>query len=210
MLEWLDSFNPFDGTRTAFQSLSLGLVADESINCDNAKEVGKAIHTKLEHASVAKCTIKRSDQVKSLGILRNVVKIKIQTVNIDPTRLFSRLVVPLERCPDLKPYFHFELTPILTSLFINNMVRKPNKASLVNSLLGKDYQMITPSEIITTDVSVVDGGALLRKTTRKKGIKFKDIVHLYKNYVKSNYGQSTIVFDGYGNNPSTKDHQHSR
>ena len=90
------------------------------------------------------------------------------------------------------------------------MMRKPYKVSLVNSLLGKDYQLITPSEIITTDVSVVDGGALLRKTTRKKGIKFKDIVHLYKNYVKSNYGQSTIVFDGYGNNPSTKDHQHSR
>ena len=69
------------------QSLSLGLVADESINCDNAEEVGRAIHTKLDHASVSKCTIKRSDQVKSLEILENVVKIKSQTVNIDPTRL---------------------------------------------------------------------------------------------------------------------------
>ena len=70
MLEWLDSFNPFDGTRTVLQSLSLGLVADESINCDNAEEVGRAIHTKLDHASVAKCTTKRSDQVKFLGILK--------------------------------------------------------------------------------------------------------------------------------------------
>ena len=87
MLEGLDSFNPFDGTRTALQSLSLGLVADESINCDNAEEVGRAIHTKLDHVSVSKCTIKRSDQVKSLEILENVVKIKSQTVNIDPTRL---------------------------------------------------------------------------------------------------------------------------
>ena len=32
----------------------------------------------------------------------------------------------------------------------------------------------------------------------------------YKNYVTSNYGQSTIVFDGYGNNPSMRDHEHSR
>ena len=46
MLEWLDSFNPFDGTRTTLQSLSLGLVADESINCDNG-EVGEATHKKL-------------------------------------------------------------------------------------------------------------------------------------------------------------------
>ena len=47
------------------------------------------------------------------------------------------------------------------------MMRKLNKASLLNSLLGKDYQLFTPSEITTTDVSVVDGGALLRKTTWK-------------------------------------------
>ena len=92
MLEWLDSFNPFDETRAALQSLSLGLVADESINCDNAEEVGTAIHTKLDHASVAKCTIKRLDQVKSLGILKNAVKIKSQTVNTDPTRLLLVLV----------------------------------------------------------------------------------------------------------------------
>ena len=110
----------------------------------------------------------------------------------------------------MKPYFQFELTPIPTSLFINNMMRKPNKASLLNSLLGKDYQLITPSEIITTDVNVVNCGALLRKTTWKQGIKFKDIVYSYKNYVTSNYGQSTIVIDGYGNNPSIKDHEHSR
>ena len=69
-----------------------GLVADESINCDNAEEVGRAIYTKLDHASVAKCTIKRLDQVKSLGILKNAVKIKSQTVNTDPTRLLLVLV----------------------------------------------------------------------------------------------------------------------
>jgi hypothetical protein len=28
--------------------------------------------------------------------------------------------------------------------------------------------------------------------------------------VKTNYGKATIVFDGYGNNPSTKDHEHFR
>ena len=68
ILEWLDFFKPFDGTRTSLQSLSLGLVADESINCDNAEDVGRAINTKLDHASVAKCNIKRSDQVTSLDL----------------------------------------------------------------------------------------------------------------------------------------------
>lgn len=39
---------------------------------------------------------------------------------------------------------------------------------------------------------------------------FKEIVDIYRKYVKSNYGKATIVFDGYGNNPSTKDHEHLR
>ena len=89
MVEWLDSFNLFDETRIVLHSLSLGLVADESINCDNAEKVGRVIHTKFDHASVAKCTIKRSDQVQCLRILRNVAEIKSQTVNIGPTNLFS-------------------------------------------------------------------------------------------------------------------------
>ena len=35
---------------------------------DNAEDVGRAINTKLDHASVAKCNIKRSDQVTSLDL----------------------------------------------------------------------------------------------------------------------------------------------
>ena len=58
------------------QYLSLGLVSDESINFDDAEEIDKVIHANLDGRSVAKCIIKRSDQVKLPGICRNVVKIK--------------------------------------------------------------------------------------------------------------------------------------
>ena len=165
ILEWFEVLNPFDSTRTSLQSLSSGLVADESVNCDDAEEAGMKIHAKLEQQSISKCTIKRADQVRTLGTLRNVVKVNKQNVNIDPTKLFSRLIVLLERYSDLTPYFQYELTPIPTSLFIDNMMRKPNKASLVQSLFGKDYQLIKQNDIIATDVNVVDGGALLRKAT---------------------------------------------
>ena len=108
------------------------------------------------------------DQIKfSVSGSRETLRKSKVKPSILVQQTFSRLVVLLERCPD---------TPIPTSLFIDNMMRKSNKASLLNFVLGKDYQLITPSEILTTDVSVVDGGAVLRKTTRKQGIKFKDIV----------------------------------
>ena len=199
ILEWLDISNPFDSTRQTLQSLSSGLVADETINCDNAEEVGMKIQSKLDQQSIYKCMIQRANQVRSLGTLRNVVKINKQNVNIDPTRLFTRLIVLLERCSDLTPYFQYELTPIPTSLFADNMMRKPNKASLIQSLFGKDYQLIDQSDIITTNVNVVDGGALLRKIVWKQGATFKDVVDSYRKCVKSNYGQATVVFDGYGN-----------
>ena len=39
---------------------------------------------------------------------------------------------------------------------------------------------------------------------------FRDIVSKYFHYIDSNYGQCTVVFDGYGENASTKDHEHNR
>ena len=125
----------------------------------------------------------------------------------------SALFCGLDPCPlvvRLTPYFQYELAPIPTCLFLGTMMRKPNKALLVQSLLGKDYQLVEKIDIIATNVNVVDGGALLRKVLWKEGSTFKDVVDLYRWCVKLNYGQATIVFDRYGNNPSTKDHEQSR
>ena len=69
----------------------------------------------------------------------------------------------VERCDDIKRYFEYELSAIPTSLFADGFMRKPNKASLVESLLGKKFQEADASEIIPTKHNVVDGGALLRK-----------------------------------------------
>ena len=44
----------------------------------------------------------------------------------------------------------------------------------------------------------------------KSGSTFKDVVEDYRKFVVCNYGNAVVVFDGYGNNPSTKDHEHFR
>ena len=64
--------------------------------------------------------------------------------------------------------------------FIDNMRRKPNKASLVQSLFGKDHQLIKQSDIIATDINVV-GGVLLRKAIWKQGVTFIHVVDSYNN-----------------------------
>jgi len=44
----------------------------------------------------------------------------------------------------------------------------------------------------------------------KNGSTFKDVIDDYTKFVRNTYGKAVIIFDGYGNDPSTKDHEHLR
>ena len=88
ILEWFETNDPFDSNRNQLQSLSSGLIADESINCDNVEKVGHEIQAKLDNVSITKATVKRKEQVKSLASLKNIVRIHNENINIDPVQLF--------------------------------------------------------------------------------------------------------------------------
>jgi len=121
--------------------------------------------------------------------------------------LFSRLIVLVERQPDVAQCFAYELTPQPSSLFKDSMMRKPDKASL-GRLLCKESIIDVPN---TSTVYVLDGGSLLHRVKWPKEMTYIELIGLYLRYVKSNFGsQVTVVFDGYDNGPSTKDHEHDR
>ena len=206
--EWFDDRNPFITDGDEIRSLSCGLTGDEAVNCDDTELVGRMIHESLNEVFFAKSTIKHSSQVKSLASMKNVVKISKQSVNIDPVKLFSRLVVLAERNDDIKTFFNYELTPVPTSLFVDNFMRKTNKALLIQYLFGKDFQFTQST--VSSEIKVIDGGSLLRKIYWKEGLCFKDIVDSCSTYLTSQHGQAVIVFDGYNNIPTPKDHEHER
>ena len=63
--------------------------------------------------------------------------------------------------------------------------------------------------VSTTDVQyVLDGGSLLHRIPWPRGATFGKIIDMYAEYVRNRYNNVIIVFDGYGNGPSTKDHTH--
>ena len=64
--------------------------------------------------------------------------------------------------------------------------------------------------VLENDEIVLDGGYLLHRLILEKESMFRDIVSKYVHYVDSHYGQCTVVFDGYCENTSTKDHEHKR
>ena len=75
-------------------------------------------------------------------------------------------------------------------------------------MFGKDFQFISPTR--KSDVIVVDGGSLLRKITWNKGMCFGDILDAYKRYVTEKHGKAVVIFDGYPDEPTPKDHEHDR
>ena len=56
---------------------------------------------------------------------------------------------------------------------------------------------------------VPDGGALLHRVHWIKGTRFKKVILAYVTYVRKNYGNCFIVFDGYESATSVKSNEHA-
>lgn len=217
---WLDQFNPLQVSDNRLRSLSSGLAASDGdgVNCDEAEIVGSAIQKRLDGVTVDKASIPRSQQVKSLQHLQQKTKINNETVPIDPSLLFVRLVVLLERKEDMDRYFDYELTPVPTSLFRDRFMRHPDKSSLAHALQDKvrvpeeqehpNTETNTGPSASHTSSFVLDGGALLHRVFWN-GETYMDVINQYRTYVHHHYGVCSVVFDGY-QSKSTKDHEHSR
>ena len=106
----------------------------------------------------------------------------------------------------MTPYFNYELTAISTSIFKDYAMCKTAKAQLAKALMSS----VQPSEHNTQLHHVLDGGALIHRVKRQKGATYREIAESYVSYVHQHYGHSCIIFDGYKQGPSMKDHEHQR
>jgi hypothetical protein len=123
--------------------------------------------------------------------------------------LFQRLVTVGKCNENLTDVFQYELCSYPPSLFENRRIpRLANKASLADELWK---HMPTDVAVLSTNLQfVLDGGALLHRIPWNCGSTYDEICQQYTSYVRSHYGKSVIVFDGYLNGPSTKDITHER
>jgi len=205
---WFCQYEPFHHNQPKLCSLSSGLTAseDDGVNCDQTERVGAKIHKQLNNVRVTDASIKRSDQVRSLDYLQPGIQVEKKKVNINPTMLFSRLIAIVQREEDMASFFEYELTAIPTSLFKDYCLRKTDKAQLAKSLKNS----VEPSALNLHATYILDGGALIHKVKWAKKGTYQDIVKQYVSYVRVKYGNCCIVFDGYKQGPSTKDHEHER
>ena len=152
--------------------------------------------------------MKTSKKCRNLANLQKKVKVGDKKLYIENTQLFNILIIMAERDEGIEQIFNFELTPVPTSLFtMDRMMRKPKKHEfgrmLKNTTAKLDLEM-------DSKMHVVDGGWLLHQVKWNNGSSLKTIVDSYVRYVQAKFRDSTIVFDGYGEEPSSKDHEHMR
>jgi hypothetical protein len=210
ILEFLELHNPFSTSDGRLRSLTSGTATAESdnINCDNAENVGSAIMLKMDGISFNNIKLKRSDHVRTLAHITTAATAGVQKkLNIDPTMLFNRLLVIMQRSSDLEKYFAYELSSLPTSMFKDSYMRKTDKSHLAKEM----YKNIESSEVPSSSVYVVDGGYLLHVVHWAVGTTYADVAQQYVTYVNRHYGSKVIiVFDGYCNGPSIKDQEHQR
>ena len=209
IIDWFRSRNPFTVADVRLHSLSTGIAATEAdnINCDSAEEVGAKIMGKMNNVAFCEVTLKKADQARTLAHITSKRTQGEKTFNIDGTVLFSRLLIVMQRSSDLEQYFKYELTAQPTALFMNTCLRKSDKSVLAKELkkaIRKDFNQ-------EPKTYVLDGGWLLHKVKWQSHVSYAAIVQQYRQFVAAHFGsQVTIVFDGYCNGPTTKDHEHGR
>jgi len=160
LVEWLEVTDPFSMEDLRLRSLGSGVTASDGdgVNCDSAEEIGRCIMKKLDNCQYAEVVMKKADTVKTLADLTAVTAPNNKRLNIDNGLLFSRLLVILNREPDIEPYFEYELTATPSALFKDGFMRKADKSQLQHELIKA---VDTSYRVIENSVFVIDGGCLL-------------------------------------------------
>lgn len=202
--QWLREHSPFIDTNNLV-SLATGYVTGDETNCYEAKRVGEEILQKsVSEASLfGALKLKRANTVKTMASSAGRVKVAKDTIQIDSTQLFQRIICTVHSPEDLRSCFKYELASVPLSLCDNaGLMRKTKKSSLYDV-----FNKVSEVEINTAGYHfVLDGGCLLHRMVWPKEGTFGDVYTAYANFIQKYYGYKvTVVFDGYSKNSiSTK------
>ena len=120
---------------STLRSIVTGVIADNRVNVDKAKEVGQNILKTMTHKNTEEYTFKKDKQAITMDtyMISEVIHKEIQ---VDPQLLFQRLITVRNYAnEDVDVLFKHELCAVPASLFEpNGLPRKANKAILAEAI----------------------------------------------------------------------------
>ena len=156
---YLNERSPFSPD-PSLRSIVSGVVANENVNADKAKEVGDNIVASMTGKNVKEFSFRRRNQVVTLAS-KSVVAFSDGSIQVDPQLLFQRLSVlaACGRIENPEELFKFEMCGFPPALFESQFLpRRANKPILANTLWERTKQHQT--DIPSGDTHyVLDGGS---------------------------------------------------
>ena len=153
----------------------------------------------------------KKNQVTSLASAVHVKTASGERIELDPHRLYQRLLVTGICDIPMYDLLKYELCSLPTCRFDSHMMlRTGDKTELMHYLMKRVPECsfsTTPSNEMQF---IIDGGALLHKFPWPKNSIYADICRLCTQYVVNTYSDVVVVSDGYYGGASTKDETHRR
>ena len=131
ILEFMEARDPFSEDST-LRSIVTGVIADNRVYVDKAKEVGQNILKTMIHKSTEEYTFKKDKQAITMDtyIISEVIHKEIQ---VDPQLLFQRLMAVRNYAnEDVDVLFKHELCAVPASMFESNGLPKQASTSKSN------------------------------------------------------------------------------
>lgn len=123
---------------TNLRNIETGVVADRSVNADNAKEVGDKIIKSIKSRTILEFCFKRKDQIVTMAS-KTSLKIDRETVHVDPQLLFQRCTTAANRLfDDISEIFKYELCNIPSSLFEKNRFPRESQKPLLADVVWEN------------------------------------------------------------------------
>jgi len=131
LLTFLKSRNPFIEGDRSLRNIETGVVADKTVNVDDAKKVGGCILQELVGKNIADHAFKRKKQAVTLGN-KTQPKLDGEPIQIDPQLLFQRCTTAANGIfDDISEIFQYELCGVPSSIFESTgLPREPQKSNL--------------------------------------------------------------------------------
>ena len=103
LLNALAEQNPFT-TQQGLRNIMNGVHANDTVNVDDAKDIGQGILMSMTGKFVTEFAFKRSNQAVTLAT-KSSVKIDGEKIQVDQQLLFQRLIVALKSLDDMEGIF---------------------------------------------------------------------------------------------------------
>ena len=202
LITYLKDRDPFVQNSDLFNIANV-MTAQQGVNVEKAKAIGEKIVKSMEGKSTEEFIFHKADQAVTLGS-RFTIKIKGESVKVDPQLMFQRLITIGDfHEGDLQELLKYELCSYPPSIFASNYLPLMASKSTLADALWKIIKC-TQRRPCGKVQYILDGGALLHCLPWPRGSTFENIRQMYVTYVTQKYGNAVIVFDGYSENQTTK------